>query len=53
MTGIIIRRFIYHLSSMGVSKGRLAEYLFHLKNFAGHLGTTIEDARRADIERFV
>lgn len=49
----IIRRFIDHLSSMGVSKGRLAKYLFHLKNFAVHLGTGIEDAKRADIERFV
>ncbi|MDE1862099.1 MAG: tyrosine-type recombinase/integrase [Thaumarchaeota archaeon] len=49
----IIRKFIYHLSSMGVSKGRLAKYLFHLKNFAEHLGVPIEDARRADIERFV
>ena len=49
----IIRRFIEHLSSMGVSTGRLAKYLFHLKNFAVHLGVQIEDARRADIERFV
>src|SRR5574337_343026 len=49
----IIRRFIDHLSSMGVSKGRLAKYLFHLKNFAVHLGTGIEDAKRADIEHFV
>ncbi len=49
----IIRRFIEHLSSMGVSKGRLAKYLFHLKNFAEHLGVQIEDARRADMEYFV
>ncbi|MDE1862989.1 MAG: tyrosine-type recombinase/integrase [Thaumarchaeota archaeon] len=49
----IIRKFTYHLSSMGVSKGRLAKYLFHLKNFAEHLGVQIEDAKRADIERFV
>ena len=49
----IIRRFIDHLGTMGVSKGRLAKYLFHLKNFAEHLGTSIEDAKRADIEHFV
>ena len=49
----IIRRFIEHLSSMGVSTGRLAKYLFHLKNFAEHLGTTVEEARRADMEHFV
>ncbi len=49
----IIRKFMDHLSSMGVSKGRLAKYLFHLKIFAEHLGCGIEDAKRADIERFV
>jgi site-specific recombinase XerD len=49
----IIRKFIDHIGCMGVSKGRLAKYLFHLKNFAEHPGTGIEDARRTDIERFV
>ncbi len=49
----IIKNFIDHLSSMGVSTGRLAKYLFHLKNFAEHLGVQIEEARRADMEHFV
>lgn len=35
----IIRKFIGHIACMGVSKGRLAKYLFHLKIFAEHLGT--------------
>lgn len=48
-----VRNYISHLACMGVSKGRLAKILFHLKVFAEHLGCGIVDAKRADMERFV
>jgi integrase/recombinase XerD len=48
-----IRRFIQHLRAQGVSTGRLAKYTYHLKNAIERLGTSVQLAKRADIERLV
>jgi integrase/recombinase XerD len=49
----LIKDFLAHLKANGVSTGRLAKYLFHLKNLGAHLGVTFKEAKRADIERLV
>ncbi|MDE1831717.1 MAG: hypothetical protein KGI02_05020 [Thaumarchaeota archaeon] len=48
-----VSKYVSHLACMGVSKGRLAKILFHLKVFAEHLGCGICNAKRLDMERFV
>ncbi|MEM3186440.1 MAG: hypothetical protein QXQ39_07170 [Conexivisphaerales archaeon] len=48
-----IKEFIDHLRSQGVSVGRLAKYLFHLKVFREQLGKNFSEASRKDIEHFM
>ena len=48
-----IKEFIDHLRSQGVSIGRIAKYLFHLKVFREWLGKNFRDASRKDIEHFI
>jgi len=48
-----ILEFTEHLRSMGVSVGRLAKYLFHLRVFREWLGRNFRDASRKDLERFM
>jgi integrase/recombinase XerD len=48
-----IRRFVQHLKAQDVSTGRLAKYTYHLKNAIERLGTGVQLAKRADIERLV
>ncbi len=38
----LIKDFLTHLKANGVSTGRLAKYLFHLKNIGPHLGVTLQ-----------
>ncbi|MCX8188340.1 MAG: site-specific integrase [Nitrososphaeria archaeon] len=48
-----IKEFIDHLRSQGVSVGRLAKYLFHLRVFREQLGKNFREASRKDIEHFM
>ncbi|MDG6926680.1 MAG: tyrosine-type recombinase/integrase [Nitrososphaerota archaeon] len=48
-----VRRFVQHLKAQGVSTGRLAKYTYHLKNAIERLGTSVQQAKRADIEGLV
>ncbi|MEM1986655.1 MAG: tyrosine-type recombinase/integrase [Nitrososphaeria archaeon] len=48
-----IREFIDHLRSQGVSVGRLAKYIFHLRVFREQLGKNFREASRRDIEHFM
>ena len=48
-----IKDFLTHFKANGVSTGRLAKYLFHLKNLGAHFGVTFKEAKRPDIERLV
>ncbi len=48
-----IKEFIDHLRSQGVSVGRLAKYLFHLRVFREQLGKNFREASRRDIEHFM
>ena len=49
----LIRDFVQHLKAHGVSTGRLAKYLFHLKKAMEHLAVQTKDARRENIEGLV
>jgi len=48
-----VLEFIEHLRSQGVSTGRLAKYLFHLRVFREWLGKGFRDASRRDLEHFI
>lgn len=49
----LLRDFIDHLTSQGISTGRLAKYLYHLRKAVERLGIGMREAKRGDIERFV
>lgn len=49
----MIRRFAEYLKAQGVSTGGLAKYTYHLKNAIERLGTSVQQAKRADIEGLV
>ncbi|MEM3403787.1 MAG: tyrosine-type recombinase/integrase [Nitrososphaeria archaeon] len=49
----VVKGFIEHLESQGVSVGRLAKYVFHLKVFGEELGKPFKEASRRDLERFM
>ncbi len=49
----LIKRLIEHLKAQGVSTGRLAKYIFHLKTIRLNLGCDFEDAKREDIEKLM
>jgi len=48
-----IKAFVEHLRSQGVSVGRLAKYVFHLKVFGEALGKCFKEASRKDVEAFM
>jgi site-specific recombinase XerD len=47
----LIRGFIQHLRAKRVSVGRLAKYAFTVRNLMEHLGVSVEQAGRKDVER--
>ena len=49
----LLRHFIGHLKSQGISTGRLAKYLYHLRRAVEKLGIGAKEAKREDIERLV
>ena len=49
----LLRGFIDHLKSQGISTGRLAKYLYHLRRGVEKLGIGAREAKREDIERLV
>ncbi len=49
----LVRAFVSQLKAQGVSTGRLAKYLYHLKTIGENLEAGFKGAQRADIERFM
>jgi integrase/recombinase XerD len=48
-----IKAFLDHLAAQRVSTGRLSKYAFHLKTIVEHLNTTLEKAKRKDVEKLM